>query len=95
MKIIWKPQAEKDLVAIEEFYLSVAPDLADIIVDQIIHRIRHLELNPQSGRIVPELNDPLIREVIYRNYRIVYYHNPEENRVEILTVFHSAKQFGP
>ena len=94
MKIIWKPQAEKDLAAIEEFYLSVAPELADIIIDQIIHRTRLLKSNPQSGRMVPELNDPLIREVIYRNYRIIYYHSPEEQRVEILTVFHSAKQFG-
>jgi toxin ParE1/3/4 len=94
MEIIWKPQAEKDLTAIQEFYLSVAPELADIIIDQIIHRTRHLELNPQSGRIVPELNDPLIREVIYRNYRIIYYHNTEEQSVEILTVFHSTKQFG-
>jgi len=94
MEIIWKPQSEKDLLAIEEFYLSVAPDLADIIIDQIIHRTRHLEIHPQSGRMVPELGDPLIREVIYRNYRIIYYHNPEEQRVEILPVFHSTQQFG-
>jgi toxin ParE1/3/4 len=94
MEIIWKPQAEIDLTAIEEFYLSVAPELADLIISQIIDRTRQLELNPQSGRMVPELNDPLIREVIYRNYRIIYYHNPEEQRVEILTVFHSAKNFG-
>ncbi len=94
MEIIWKPQAEKDLIAIEEYYLSVAPDLADVIIDQIVQRTRQLELFPQSGRMVPELNDPLIREVNYRNYRIIYYHSPEEQRVEILTVFHSAKQFG-
>ena len=94
MQIIWKPQAEKDLTAIEEFYLSVAPELADMIIEQIIHRTRHLQMNPQSGRMVPELNDPLIREVIYRNYRIIYYHSPEEQRVEILTVFHSTQQFG-
>jgi plasmid stabilization system protein ParE len=34
--------------------------------------VDRLELHPRSGRAVPELGQPSIREVIVRNYRIVY-----------------------
>ena len=36
------------------------------------------------GKMVPELNDPSIREEILQNYKIVYKY--EENRIEILTI---------
>jgi len=61
MEILWKPQAEKDLLAIEEYYLKIAPDFAELIIDQILQKTRQLKSFPQSGRIVPEINDPLIR----------------------------------
>ena len=44
---------------------------------------------PEIGRIVPEYGDPKMREIIYRNYRIVYL--VEERAVEIITVFHGSK----
>lgn len=34
--------------------------------------IEKLKIFPHSGRIVPEYNNPDIRELIYQNYRIVY-----------------------
>lgn len=94
MEIIWKPQAEKDLVAIEEYYLTLSPDFAEIIIREILTRTDMLGQFPQSGRKVPEINDPSIREIIYRNYRIIYHYTPEDNRIEILTLFHSSRQFG-
>ena len=41
--------------------------------------------NRRSGRTVPEIGNPNIRELIYRGYRIVYRLNGD--RIEILTVF--------
>ena len=43
---------------------------------------------PQSGRIVPEIGDRSIREIILGNYRIIYRLRSEA--VEILTVHHGA-----
>lgn len=94
MKIIWKSQAEKDLEAIEEYYLKVSPEFAEVIIDEVLLRTRQLQHFPQSGRKVPEINDPAIREVIYRNYRIIYHFSTGSERVEILTVFHSSREFG-
>lgn len=60
-------QPEKDLEAIEDYFLQMAPDMYD----------------------------PTIREILYRNYCIVYYvPKSETDPIEILTVFHSSKQFG-
>ncbi len=91
MQVIWKPLAVE---AIEEYYLKVAPEFAEIIINEILDRVKKLETSPQSGRKVPEINDSVIREIIYRNYRIIYHVLPGSDRIEILTVFHSAKEFG-
>ncbi|NBC02434.1 MAG: type II toxin-antitoxin system mRNA interferase toxin, RelE/StbE family [Bacteroidetes bacterium] len=94
MRVIWKPQAVKDLEAIEEYYLKVAPKFADILIDEIHHQTDKLKKFPKSGRKVPEINDPAIREVIHKNYRIIYHVSSAEEKVEILTVYHSSREFG-
>ncbi len=50
-----------------------------------------LEGNPRSGRVVPEVRDESVREVIHGNYRIVY--RLRHDVVEIATVFHGARSF--
>lgn len=94
MQVIWKPQAVKDLEAVEEYFLKVAPEFADILIDEIHLQTDKLKNFPKSGRKVPEINDPAIREVIHRNYRIIYHYLSAEEKVEILTVYHSSRQFG-
>jgi len=41
------------------------------------------------GRIVPELDDPNIRELILRNYRIIY--RIFEKEVQIIRLFHGSR----
>jgi hypothetical protein len=41
------------------------------------------------GRIVPECDDPQIRGLLQRSYRVIY--RLQENTVEILTIYHGAK----
>lgn len=94
MQVIWKPQAIKDPEATEEYYLKVAPEFADILFDEIDLQTDKLKKFPLSGRIVPEINDSAIREVIHKNYRIIYHYSSIEEKVEILTVYHSSRQFG-
>ncbi|MCC5942208.1 MAG: type II toxin-antitoxin system RelE/ParE family toxin [Balneolaceae bacterium] len=91
MHIRWKSQAIKDLEAIEEYYLAVAPEFADILTDEILLKTRRLLHSPQSGRIVPEIDDPSIREILVYSYRIIYHYSAGESNIEILTVYHSAR----
>jgi toxin ParE1/3/4 len=46
-----------------------------------------------SGRVVPELARPTIREVIDGAYRIVYRVTPDA--LQILAVVHGARRFPP
>jgi toxin ParE1/3/4 len=47
---------------------------------------------PESGRTVPEFEDPFVREVVHRPYRIVY-RLVGDDEVHVLTVHHSSKGF--
>ena len=86
----WTPQAIDDLNAIFDYISRDSRSIAKLFVEKIYYRVDQLRHFPESGRKVPEVEDRNIRELIYRNYRIVYYIlNP--GRVLILTVFHSSK----
>lgn len=90
--VVWRPQALRDLEAIETYYSEVAPDFASLFVAGAFEATERLSDFPNAGRIVPEIGDGAIRELIYRQYRIIYV--GMEDTVEVLTIYHSARQFG-
>lgn len=55
--------------------------MGDRIVEAIIARIEALPVHPEMGRIVPEFDRPLLRELIHPPFRIVYRHEPEHVRI--------------
>ena len=90
----WRPQARKDLEAIEAYFEEVAPDYAAFFMEQVLEKAQQLERFPRLGRMVPEIGEESIRELIYRSYRIMYFVDQGGEEVEILTVLHSSRQFG-
>ncbi len=50
-----------------------------------------LDRLPERGRVVPELNDPTIREVFVFKYRLLY--EVGENRVTVVAFLHGARDF--
>lgn len=93
-EVVWTPRAYADLEAIGTYYAKDAPGYAELIVRKLMRAAERLEAFPSSGRVVPEIGGEGVREIVHRNYRIVYFHAVDENRVEVLTVFHSSRQFG-
>ena len=93
-ELVWTPRAYADLEAIGDYHAQSAPGYAEVLVRKLMHATERLKTFPASGRVVPEMGDEDLREIIHRNYRIIYMHLPEEDRVEVLTVFHSSRQFG-
>jgi len=86
MSVTWSQEAGENLVEIEEFIGRDSEERAVRFVDGLIdHTEAILAENPRSGRAVPEIGNPDIRELVYRGYRIVYRLNGD--RIEILTVF--------
>jgi addiction module RelE/StbE family toxin len=85
MIIRWTHEALLRLFEIEDFISQDSPERAGKFVDQIIEHTESLSDNPLSGRTVPEIANPDIRELIFRKYRIIYRING--NNLDILTVF--------
>jgi addiction module RelE/StbE family toxin len=90
-RIIWSPQAIRDVESIRAFVVQDSAIYADLVARRIIAAVERLEDFPESGRIVPERQDPAIREVIVTPYRIVY--RVRAGVVEIVTVFRGSREF--
>lgn len=53
-------------------------------------RARSLEELAERGRIVPELDQPTVRELVVGSYRLIY-EIDEEERVYVLGLIHGAR----
>ena len=89
--LFWSPQSLDDLESIRSYIAQDSPVYADLVVRRLVAAVERLRLFPESGRIVPERNDPVMREIVERPYRIVYRVLPEQ--VEIVMVFHASRLF--
>lgn len=89
MKINWTKEAMINLQQIEDFISADNPVAAINLTDKLISLTKDLVNFPKKGRIVPELSIDIIREIIYKNYIIVYV--IKKNSITILTVFESHK----
>jgi len=84
-RIRWTRGAHEDLVAIGEYIARRDPGNASRFVAELMDRTLVLRGQPLCGRILPELGDETVRELIHKNYRIVY--RVVDVEAHILTVF--------
>lgn len=91
MTPLWAPQALRDIEAIRNYIAEDSPRYADLVVARIIGAVERLATFPESGRVVPELGDPVIRELIVDPYRVVYRYRG--NAAGVVTVFRSSRAF--
>ena len=92
MKIVWSPLAIDRVSAIADYIAQDKPSAAEKWVDTVFSTVEQLKTSPELGRIVPEIENDPIRELLYGNYRIVY--RMEKKQISILTVRH-GKQILP
>lgn len=89
MKLFWSPLA---LVQAEEISCYIAednPSAAEKWLAGLFEEVERLADYPESGRHVPELRRPEIREIVYGEYRIIY--RIRTVTVAILTVRHGRR----
>lgn len=92
-RVHWTPQASEDLDAIHAYISRDSPGYARALVARLIVAVDQLEAFPESGRIVPEVGDPAVRELLRGSYRIVY--RVRDGDAEIITVHHAARPLPP
>ncbi len=89
-QIKWTTKSLKDLKAINDFISLDSKFYATRFINRLIQRVEQLVLFPDSGRIVPEKNNPEIRELIEGNYRIFY--RQQKKHITILRIHNAAKR---
>ena len=89
-KVIFAPQAERDLKSIA-FRIArySSAEIAQDFGNRLIDRALTLATLPERGRVVPELGEPDLREIIFKSYRIVY--RLRAGCVEVIRFWHAAR----
>lgn len=72
MKLVWSQRAVSDLKEISDFISDDNPEKAREHVAKLTWRMRQAKKFPYSGRIVPEMRQVGIRELIEGHYRLIY-----------------------
>lgn len=90
VRINWTKLSVEDLKSIAEYISRDSKWYAKIQVQKIKLRTRILKSQSHSGRVVPEIENQNIRELIEGNYRIIY-KIVSEDQIDILTVHHSSR----
>jgi len=88
-RVIWTRQAAEDVEAIKAYVARDSERYASLLAERLVAAVGRLELFPHSGRVVPEVGDESLREVLYGNYRLVY--RLQDESVEVITVYHAAR----
>ena len=90
VRIVWTEISINDLKEIHDYISKDSIRYATITINKIYQNTQVITGNPYVGRIVPEFNENLIRELITGNYRIIY-RIVNEAQVDILRIYHIAR----
>ena len=94
MTVVWTETALEHVAAIKQYISQTSVVYAERVARRILDRGKRLETFPESGRMVPEVGRPEIREVFELPYRVIY--RVAARRVEILAVVHARRaDIGP
>ena len=90
LKIYWTEFSEKELEKIYEYYRDNANSrVAKKIISEIYNKTLKLNKQPKIGQIEELLKTRKqgFRYLVFKNYKIIYWINIKENRIEINDVF--------
>jgi len=90
VRVNWTDQALDDIENIAQFIEKDSLKYAKIQVQRFFDKADILTTHPQAGRIVPEINQDFLRELLQGNYRIIY-RIITDNQIDIITVHHSRR----
>ncbi len=92
--ISFAESAVADLEELKHWYAERdIPGVGERLIAEIFERIAALRDHPEIGRIVPEFDQPFLRELIHPPFRIVY--RREQQRVRIVRVWRSERLLSP
>lgn len=87
----WTDPARLDLRDIHDYIAKDSKYYAQKVSQDIVDKSEKLNLFPDVGRIVPEIDDPNIREIFIYAYRLIY--EVQSNSVQVLALIHGKRNF--
>lgn len=89
--VILTNQSQNDLREIVVYIARDDPSAARRFGNQLIDQALSIGEFPEMGRMVPEVDDPAVREIVHGSYRIVYELLYDPNAIFILRFWHAAR----
>ena len=93
--IIISPLAREDLRECAEYIAQFGPTAAKRYCGGLIRTAEESASNPLLGRMSPEFGDPEIRDIVFRNHRVVYRAIEDRKVIEIARFWHGARGYLP
>jgi plasmid stabilization system protein ParE len=87
--VTWTQTAWVDVEATADYIAKDSPRYAAAFVREVRDAARSLSHFAERGRVVPEFNDPSIRELFVRSFRLIY--QKSEQQVYVLALVHGAR----
>ena len=72
VKVVWAEAALQDLEFAAEYIARDSVRYASLLIRESVAAARSLDILAKRGRVVPEINNPNIRELFVCNYRLIY-----------------------
>jgi plasmid stabilization system protein ParE len=90
-EIEWTKTAQRSLNQIVSYIAKDKPLAAENFRQEIIQHVRLLKKAPHLGRIVPEFGNPIRRELLHGNYRIIYRVHLQLKKIQITVIWHGKR----
>jgi toxin ParE1/3/4 len=71
-RVAWTETAWRDLERIGDYIAEDSPGYAAAFLRRVRDRARLLDELAERGRVVPELDEPEVRELFVGSYRLIY-----------------------
>ncbi len=90
-RVTWTKAARSALDEALSYIAQESPQGARSLLQQALEAAGSLAVLSERGRVVPEQDDPKVREVFVGRYRLLYEVRPSE--VLILSFLHGARDY--
>jgi toxin ParE1/3/4 len=87
-RVIWSPSALEDAESIASFIARDSADRTALFITRLFEAADRIVSFPQAGRVIPELNDSVRREIFVGPYRLMYL-----TEGGIVAVMHGARDW--
>jgi toxin ParE1/3/4 len=90
-RVVLTFQAVEDIREIHRYVARHDSEAAYRLRANLLKQVRMLSTFSQAGRMVPEFDNPAIRELIRKPYRIIYRIRENHQLIEVLRFWHAAR----